>query len=50
VNRLFQHIRVEKSELVGTIIIDRQDVRNALNKTTVDELQIAVRELEEILS
>jgi len=47
VNRLFQHIRVEKSELVGTIIIDRQDVRNALNKTTVDELQIAVRELEE---
>ena len=46
-NRLFQHIRVEKSELVGTIIIDRQDVRNALNKTTVDELQIAVRELEE---
>jgi len=47
VNRLFQHIRVEKSEFVGTIIIDRQDVRNALNKTTVDELQIAVRELEE---
>ncbi len=46
-NRLFQHIRVEKSEFVGTIIIDRQDVRNALNKTTVDELQIAVRELEE---
>lgn len=46
-NRLFQHIRVEKSELVGTIIIDRQDVRNALNKTTVDELQIAVRKLEE---
>ncbi|AXI29338.1 enoyl-CoA hydratase [Priestia megaterium] len=44
---MFQHIRVEKSELVGTIIIDRQDVRNALNKTTVDELQIAVRELEE---
>jgi len=38
---------VEKSELVGTIIIDRQDVRNALNKTTVDELQIAVRKLEE---
>jgi enoyl-CoA hydratase len=47
VNRLFQHIRVEKSEFVGTITIDRQDVRNALNKTTVDELQIAVRELEE---
>ena len=46
-NRLFQHIRVEKSQFVGTIIIDRQDVRNALNKTTVDELQIAVRELEE---
>ncbi|WP_455931056.1 enoyl-CoA hydratase/isomerase family protein [Priestia aryabhattai] len=44
---MFQHIRVEKSEFVGTIIIDRQDVRNALNKTTVDELQIAVRELEE---
>ncbi|MDH2449709.1 enoyl-CoA hydratase-related protein (plasmid) [Priestia megaterium] len=44
---MFQHIRVEKSELVGTIIIDRQDVRNALNKTTVDELQIAVRKLEE---
>jgi len=47
VNRLFQHIKIEKSEFVGTIIIDRQEVRNALNKATVDELQMAVRELEE---
>lgn len=46
-NRLFQHIKIEKSEFVGTIIIDRQEVRNALNKATVDELQMAVRELEE---
>jgi len=44
---LFQHIKIEKSEFVGTIIIDRQEVRNALNKATVDELQMAVRELEE---
>lgn len=46
-NSLFQHIKVEKDEFVGTITIDRQRVRNALNKATIDELQVAVGELEE---
>ncbi len=46
-NSLFQHIKVEKDEFVGTITIDRQRVRNALNKMTIDELQVAVGELEE---
>nr|WP_322743030.1 enoyl-CoA hydratase-related protein [Priestia megaterium] len=45
-NNLFQNIKVKKDEFVGTITIDRQQVRNALNKVTIDELQIAVRELE----
>ncbi|MFS0671060.1 enoyl-CoA hydratase-related protein [Peribacillus frigoritolerans] len=44
---MFQHIKLEKSEYLGTIIIDRQEVRNALNKATVDELQMAIRELED---
>ncbi|MBX9970747.1 enoyl-CoA hydratase/isomerase family protein [Priestia aryabhattai] len=44
---MFQHIKVEKDEFVGTITIDRQRVRNALNKATIDELQVAVGELEE---
>ncbi|WP_182007206.1 enoyl-CoA hydratase/isomerase family protein [Priestia aryabhattai] len=44
---MFQHIKVEKDEFVGTITIDRQRVRNALNKMTIDELQVAVGELEE---
>lgn len=46
-NSLFQHIKVEKDEFVGTITIDRQRLRNALNKATIDELQVAVGELEE---
>ncbi|KJL06685.1 MULTISPECIES: enoyl-CoA hydratase/isomerase family protein [Priestia] len=44
---MFQHIKVEKDEFVGTITIDRQRLRNALNKATIDELQVAVGELEE---
>lgn len=43
---MFQHIKTEISEYVGTIIIDRQEVRNALNKATIDELQVALNELE----
>lgn len=38
---------MEKDEFVGTITIDRQRLRNALNKATIDELQVAVGELEE---
>ena len=43
---MFQYIKTEISEYVGTIIIDRQEVRNALNKATIDELQMALNELE----
>jgi enoyl-CoA hydratase len=43
---VFQYIKTEISEYVGTIIIDRQEVRNALNKATIDELQMALNKLE----
>ncbi|RAS86619.1 enoyl-CoA hydratase [Priestia endophytica] len=43
---MFQHIRVEKNQHFATIIIDRQEVRNALNKETIEELQRSLHELE----
>ncbi|MEH7731754.1 enoyl-CoA hydratase-related protein [Bacillus safensis] len=43
---LFQHIKVERNKYVATIMIDRQEVRNALNKKTIEELQKALYELE----
>ncbi|CAM5593838.1 3-ketoacyl-CoA thiolase [Bacillus safensis subsp. safensis] len=44
---MFQHIKVERNKYVATIMIDRQEVRNALNKKTIEELQKALYELEQ---
>ncbi|MCI2256452.1 enoyl-CoA hydratase-related protein [Domibacillus sp. PGB-M46] len=43
---MFQNIKVEIRDYVATITIDREEVRNALNKDTLNELNIAFNDLE----
>ncbi|WP_318153109.1 enoyl-CoA hydratase/isomerase family protein [Metabacillus arenae] len=45
---MFEHIKKEIDNYVGTIIIDRQEVRNALNQATIKELRVALDELDSI--
>ncbi|MBD1382937.1 enoyl-CoA hydratase/isomerase family protein [Bacillus sp. IB182487] len=45
---VFEHIKKEIDNYVGTIIIDRQEVRNALNQATIKELRVALDELDSI--
>ncbi len=43
----YKNIIVEKKDCVGIIKINRPDVLNALDKTTIRELLLAVNELED---
>ncbi|RBW68569.1 enoyl-CoA hydratase/isomerase family protein [Bacillus taeanensis] len=45
---MFEHIKTEIANHVGTIIIDRQEVRNALNQAAIKDLNAALDELDSI--
>lgn len=45
---MFNHIKLKKEKYISTILIDREEVRNALNNATIKELETALDELNSI--
>ena len=43
----FENLRVSVSDRIGTLTIHRPDKLNALNRSTIDELDVAIGQLTE---